>query len=340
MAIWDGSREITAPVGLCRPDGSLNDAAVGWTRTPLHTTTLKGWGRAKRWEYWCVQTPTMVLAVTVSDLDYAALCSVWVLDARRPASPREHGMTAVLPLHRLALPDRCGGLVEVSRRAWRIALVPRPGGGTHLSARTADVHAEIDVEHPAGHQALGVVVPWSRRRFQYTVKQNTLPARGWVRLEGEQVPLDGPDTWATLDHGRGRWPYRVTWNWGSGSGRVVRNGRRAVLGIQVGGAWTDGTGSTENAVTLDGVLHPVLEELVWSYDRRDWLRPWTVRAPSGVVDLELRPVYERRDTMQLLVLANETHQCFGTWHGTVTIDGAPIVVDGIRGWVEEVRNRW
>ncbi len=47
-------REITEPVDLCLPDGRLNPDAVGWTRTPLHTTNLWGWGRAKRWEYWNV----------------------------------------------------------------------------------------------------------------------------------------------------------------------------------------------------------------------------------------------------------------------------------------------
>jgi hypothetical protein len=172
------------------------------------------------------------------------------------------------------------------------------------------------------------------------VKQNTLPATGEVRIGGVTLPVEGPDAWATLDHGRGRWPYRITWNWGSGSGRVRHAGRERVLGLQVGGAWTDGTGSTENAVTVDGRAHPVLEDLVWQYDRHDWTAPWRVRARSGALDLQLRPSYERRDRTQLGVLFNDTHQCFGTWHGTVVVDGDEVSVDGVRGWAEQVRNRW
>ena len=53
-------REITSPVDLCLPDGTLNREAVGWTRHPLHRTNLRGWGRSKRWEYWCVQAPGVV----------------------------------------------------------------------------------------------------------------------------------------------------------------------------------------------------------------------------------------------------------------------------------------
>ncbi|MFI5425913.1 DUF2804 family protein [Aeromicrobium sp. UC242_57] len=78
-------REITAPVSLTLPDGRLNPAAVGWTRTPLITTDgvgagRRGKGRNKRWEYWAVTTPTHVVALVVSSLDYAAVHSIWLLD--------------------------------------------------------------------------------------------------------------------------------------------------------------------------------------------------------------------------------------------------------------------
>jgi hypothetical protein len=80
-------REITAEVELCRPDGTLNPDAVGWTRHPLHDTSRigrgrRGWGRAKRWEYWAVTTPTHLVGVTVSSLDYAGVYAVWVHDRR------------------------------------------------------------------------------------------------------------------------------------------------------------------------------------------------------------------------------------------------------------------
>ncbi|HEX6246316.1 MAG TPA: DUF2804 domain-containing protein [Nocardioidaceae bacterium] len=326
--------EIRERVDLCLPDGRLDPAAVGWSRRPLHRANLRGRGRNKRWEYWAVQTPELVLAVTVSDLDYAGLHAVWFLDPRG----QETGTSRLVPLRRVGLPDRSGGgPVHVGAGDLAIDLVPAADGLT-LRAETGDLRAQVRVRRPEGHEALGVVVPWSSRRFQYTVKENTLPAEGEVVVGGRSFPVEGPDAWATLDHGRGRWPYRVTWNWGSGSGRV--DGR--VVGIQLGGRWTDGTGSHENALTLDGRLHPIAEELVWEYDRHDWLSPWRVLAPlSGRVDLTFRPEHERRDRTELLVLGNETHQCFGTWHGTVVDDdGTPHNVDGMRGWAEEVRNRW
>jgi hypothetical protein len=331
-------REIDAPVDLCRPDGRLNPAAVGFSRRPLHRANLGRRGRRKRWEYWCVQTPDLVFSVTVSDLDYATLCSAWSLGPDRI----ETAVTRLDPLRSLVMPERCGGgPVHVESGPLSVHLVPT-GDGTRLTVAGPDLSADLLVEQPAGHEALGVVVPWSTRLFQYTVKQNTLPVTGSVTARGHTHEVSGPDAWATLDHGRGRWPYSVLWNWGAGSGRVQVDDEQRVLGLQLGGAWTDGTGSVENALTVDGVLHVVHDELAWAYDTRDWLAPWRITSrTSNRVDLTFHPFHDRADRTQLGVLFNDTHQCFGTWSGTVVDDdGRQIHVSDLYGWAEQVRNRW
>ncbi len=330
----NGLPEITEPVDLCQPDGRLNPAAVGWTRRPLHRSNLRGWGRTKRWEYWAVQDDEQILAVTVSTLDYAALHSVWY----RGPDGTVITESALVPFARLRLPDRSGAeSVRVVTANLRVALVPAPTGLT-MYVQTNRVHARVRVERPAGHESLGVVVPWTDRLFQYTVKDTALPARGWVRADGVQHDFDADDTWAALDHGRGRWPYQIIWNWGSGAGRVDGH----AVGVQVGGRWTETTGSTENALIHNGRVHHIGEELAWDYDPADWLRPWRIRTPTtDRADLTFTPQFVRTDRINIGILANDTHQCFGTWSGWLaTDDGTRISVDGLRGWAEEVRNRW
>ena len=325
--------EITEPIDLCWPDGRLRPQAVGWTRQPLHRSSLRRRGRTKRWEYWAVMSPEAFLGITVSDLDYAGLFAAYFLDE----SHRETVRSALVPLARLGLPDRSGGgPVSVKAKGLAIDLTP-DGDRLSLEVRSPGLEASITVTRPAGHESLGVVVPWSGRRFQYTVKENTLPAFGEVHCDGVTTTF-GDGAWATLDHGRGAWPYRITWNWGSGSG--VRDGH--VIGVQLGGRWTDGTGSTENALCLDGRLHYIPHDLVWTYDRHDWMRPWHIRDPrGGRVDVTFLPEHVREDRINLGILANDTHQAFGTFEGTMrTDDLTPVDVTGIRGWVEEVRNRW
>lgn len=133
----------------------------------------------------------------------------------------------------------------------------------------------------------------------------------------------------------GRWPYDVRWNWGAGSGRT--DGR--VVGIQVGGRWTDGTGSVENSLLVDGRLSKISEELVWDYDTDDWMTPWTVTGER--VDLTFTPFHLKRSSTDLKVFSASTHQCFGHWNGRVLDDtGTWIKAKDVVGWAEDVHNKW
>lgn len=178
-------------------------------------------------------------------------------------------------------------------------------------------------------------MPWNDRRFQYTVKDVARPASGRITVDGTDVAMPEDASWATLDHGRGRWPYAVRWNWGAGSGRT--DGR--IVGIQVGGKWTDGTGSVENALLVDGHLSKISEELVWEYDIADWMRPWRVRGEA--VDLTFTPEHVRHAESDFKLISSRTHQAFGTWSGRVRYDTATTVrVADVFGWAEDVHQRW
>lgn len=216
-----------------------------------------------------------------------------------------------------------------ARRGLAIEIDPVPEG-TRLRARTDRVELDVVARLEPGHERLGVVVPWDERLFQYTVKDPARPAAGRLVVDGTEHPVVEGTSWATLDHGRGRWPYSVWWNWGSGSGSADGH----TVGLQVGGRWTDGTGSTENAVVVDGRLTKVSEDLRWEYSPQDWMAPWRVH--GGPVELTFHPEHLRRSGTQLGILASRTHQCFGTWAGRV----GDVVVDGIFGWAEDVHQRW
>lgn len=328
-------REITAPVSLTAPDGRLNPDAVGWTRTPLITTDGlgRGRGRNKRWEYWCVTTPTHVVALVLSALDYAAVHGIWLLD-RRSGDAVSHDAIGVLD-GSATLPGTLGaGPARARTRQVRID-IDEVDDGTRLRAQGSRVRVDVVAHRPPGHECLGVVVPWTDRLFQYTVKDVARPATGTLWVDGKSHEVVEGDSWATLDHGRGRWPYDVRWNWGAGSGHT--DGR--VIGIQVGGQWTDGTGSVENALLVDGHLSKISEELVWDYDPDDWLAPW--RVWGGAVDLTLTPFHLKRSVTNLKVFSSRTHQCFGLWSGRVRDDqGEWHRVDDVVGWAEDVHNRW
>jgi hypothetical protein len=322
-------RELTEPVDLCLPNGRLNPAAVGWTRRPLHRANLRGWGRAKRWEYWGIVTPTHILGLVASSLDYAGVHGVYVLDR---ATGKALSKDVVVPLARGASFPPSSGVGSASIRGPGLAIdIDQRPDGSSIRATAPEVEIDLTVPLPAGHESLGVVIPWSERRFQYTVKDVGRAVRGTLKVHDQTHVVAEQDSFAVLDHGRGKWPHAIRWNWAAGSGP----GRA----IQLGGKWTDGTGLTENALFVDGRLHKIGEELRWSYDRSDWLRPW--RISGARVDVEFQPFHEKVARTNLGVIANETHQCFGHFTGWAATDGGDRVeLDGLVGWAEEANNRW
>jgi hypothetical protein len=344
-------RELTEPVDLCTSDGRrLAAAAVGFSRVPLHRANLRGrWGRTKRWDYWAILAGDLVVSCVYADVDYLGLSDVWWVDL---TSGRTGGRSIGTPLARgFELPDIPGTAPLRARgRKFSLDLTDDADGTTRVVAtwrepdgRPATLRATIDL--PPGHESLNVVIPWSERTFQYTSKHQARPAHGVLEVGDERRAFGGAagsgtgsEAWGVLDVGRGRWPYSTNWNWGGGAGHASDG---SVIGLQLGGKWTVGTGATENGFIVDGRLTKIGAELTWHYDWDNPLAPWHVTSPDGALGLTLTPVHDKHTKVNALVLRTEVHQVFGTWTGTVRDDaGRTHTFDGLQGFAEESRSRW
>lgn len=328
-------RAILAPAPLVLVNGRLNPAAVGWATQPIIDTTMLGAGRGrnKRWEYWNVVTPTHILALTIASIDYACVHEVWVFDRE---SGREWSKNAtVIPPRGATLAPRLEH-GSSSARAKGLAIdIDEVKGGTRLRAEIEGVSFDVVAELPDEHERLALVVPWSGTRFQYTVKDVARPASGVLRIDGAEIEVPVGESWAVLDHGRGRWPYDIQWNWGAGSGRSGGH----TIGVQVGAQWTAGTGVSENAFFIDGRMHKIHGETMWEYDIDKWRTPW--RVTGGGLDATFAPFHNKQSRTNLGIITARTDQCFGEWAGSfTTAEGERKEFEGIIGWAEEVHNRW
>ncbi len=332
--------ELTAPVNLCLPNGHISPAAIGWSRQPLHRCNLHGrFPRKKRWNYWAITTETHLFSVTITNLDYAGLVFVYFADfaARQLAE-----VTKIIPLGRgCHLPEQVAADVRYAGSGMKAAM-EQTDGGVRLSVSVDDFEgrpltAQFAITIPPQHETLNVVVPWNEHTFQFTSKQNTLPAEGIVTIGGQETKFSGPQSFACLDFGRGIWPRDCRWNWGSASGR--QNGR--TIGLNLGGQWTEDTGSTENGVCVNGRLSKLSEELSWQYDRADFMRPWRVVGSETGLDLTFTPFMERVAASNLWLIRSEVHQMFGWYNGRITTaDGEMITVHDLVGWAEDHVARW
>jgi hypothetical protein len=332
--------EITAPIDLCGRDGKLNRDAVAWSRHPLHRCNLPAsLARKKKWNYWAVTSDDMLFSATIADIDRVQVGGAYFFDR----STKLHIETGLVrPPGTITMPEGVAGDITIEAGAVSVALTDE-GAGTRIRVRADDfggrrLNADIVVERLAGHETLNVVIPWTDVQFQFTSKQNTLPAAGYVQLDDERYDFRQP-AYGCLDYGRGVWPEHTVWNWGAASG--MQGGR--LVGLNLGGRWTDGTGMTENGVCVDGKLTKISEDLVFEYDRAAMMKPWRVRtAVTDRVDLRFDPEFERVSRSgRPDSYFTDAHQVFGTYAGRITPDdGDPIELRNMFGWIEDHEARW
>ena len=331
-------REITEPCDLCDASGRLNPSAIGWSRTPLVRANLRGrWPRKKRWNFWNWISPEFVLSVTVADVDLAAFCEVSFDDFR---SGRHVSVLAPAWPGSVAMSDEVERGIEFRGKAVDFRILHK-GEALHVALRAdakgTRIAGEFVVAKPPGHETLNLVVPWSDDRFQCNSKHSALPTMGWLDVGGERHAMRPEECHGVQDWGRGVWPHVAFWNWGVASG--VQDGRS--VGVNVGAKWTTGTGVNENALCIDGRLHKISEDLVWTYDTSDWKRPWHVVAPqTRMVDLVLTPVTVRTPQVGFGPLRSGGACAFGRWSGAIRWDGGELHLDELPGWAEEFDHRW
>jgi hypothetical protein len=337
-------RELTEPVDLCLADGTkVKPEALGWSRVPRHRANLDGlFGRNKRWDYWAVLAGDLVVSWVYADIDHFGLADVWW--AHVP-SGAVGGSAIVTDAADVTLPERPGTApLTVEQRGFALTVADDDAGtSVHATWTEADGRPgtlDVAVALPPGHESLNVVIPWDDEIFNFTSKHQARPAVGHLQVGDQRWAIGGDagDAWGVLDVGRGRWPHRLSWNWGGGAGRVGEH----VVGLQLGAKWTEGSGFTENGLIVDGRLFKIGRELTWEYDWDEPLAPWRITDPDGQIEVVLHPTYDKHSKTEAgPELNSETHQVFGTFSGRVrTDDGLELTFDDLQGFAEEARQVW
>jgi len=333
-------KEITMPVKLCLNDGTLNPNSVGWARKPIITSNVRGsFLRKKKWNYWCIYGREALFSATISNLDYGTVCFVYYLEYE---TKKYYEKTIIIPLDRkLKMPNEVQETVEVVDKRLNLSFISTEKE-TLLKVHSDNfdgeyLDAKIKVIYPNDIDSLNVVVPWNNQQFQFTAKHHCLPAEGYFTVGDKTYYFDPKTDYGVLDYGRGIWPRKSTWNWGMASG----NQKDDVIGLNFGGKWTDNTGSTENAVILNGEIFKISEDVQFIFDSNNYMKDWQITSESGNIELSFTPFFERIATSNIIIVKSEVHQMVGHYHGKIKLNNDKVIfIDHLLGCIEDHFAKW
>jgi hypothetical protein len=334
-------KEIKKNVNLCDEKGNLNEKSVGWSRSPIFNLNLKKHiFRKKRWNYWAFINDDCLFSVTITDLDYAGMAFIYFYDFNT-------GYFAEKTITTLFGKD-----VKISNEVYSDTIFDNDkmkikmiyeNEKTKIEVQTNDFDskhfkAELTVYQPKDYDTLNVVIPWDKKHFQFTSKQEGLACEGFISLDDKKHILKKDFSFATLDFGRGVWPYKISWNWANAGG----HSEDKRIGLNLGAKWTDNTGMTENAVVIDGNLIKISEEVIFSYDKNDLIKPWKLKTKeTDKVDLTFTPVYKRHAQTNFVIIKSNIYQMIGYFSGYIKDEyNNKIYINKLPGCSEEHFAKW
>lgn len=302
------------------------------------------WMRLKEWDYYCVLDDDYGFSCVVADNGYMGMLSATWFDFKA-GTVEPIAQIPLFPRGKMGMPGSADwGDVKASKGGLSLEF-RHINGGRHLIVDApkfrdgAGLHADIVLTQPEGDDRMTIVTPYdhSWKAFYYNQKINCMPAKGTVTVAGQDYQFSPDKNFGVLDWGRGVWAYQNCWYWGSASGLV--DGKR--FGFNIGYGFGDTSAASENMLFWEGKAHKLDQVTFHIHPDGFDAGPWRFTSNDGRFDMQFDPVVDREDMVNALVLQSFTHQTFGKFNGTATLDdGTVLQVRDLLGFAEEVKTRW
>lgn len=303
--------------------------------------------RIKEWDYYIISDGKKSVAFTISDIGYIGLMSVSVIDLEKK-DYRTSSKITLFPFGKYDFPKTFeDGDVKFTSKALTLVFSNKRGE-REIRCEYAKwdgkntLKAEIKLTEPP-EDAMVIATPFKEdeRAFYYNAKLNCMTASGYFEIGGKRYDFDPAKALGTLDWGRGVWPYKNVWYWGSMQHRL-ENGH--TIGFNLGYGFGDTSQATENMFFTDGKAHKlgnVTFDIPQKDGADDFMKEWVVRDDEDRLFMRFRPSVDRFDGVNALLVSTCQHQVFGDFSGYVRLEnGAMIEFDDCAGFAEKVVNKW
>ncbi|TFG02399.1 MAG: DUF2804 domain-containing protein [Promethearchaeota archaeon] len=334
--------EIIEPSNLFQKDGSLMQR--GWGRKPLLTYNKEDIGakkyRIKEWDHYSILNKEFGLQVTAADIGYLRLMGFTWLDFKNQV---RFGKETIQPFKHIDLPrssledsdiifpsKKLNATIS-TRKGKRIITIDHP------KFDNRGLKGEIILyDDPKSDNTVVVTGYDDPKRFYYNHKVNYMPAEGTMQLGNKSYTFDPETSFGLLDWGRGVWPYRTHWLWGSGCGKVDG----VPVAFNIGYGFGDLSTHTENIIFYDGKAHKI-DEVTFHHENRDPKKPWQFTSNDDRFNMVLKPLIPQEAKLNLGIIKLDTSILHGLYSGDIVLDnGEKIHIDEMLGHAEDIYWKW
>jgi hypothetical protein len=295
----------------------------------------------KRFQYFGVISEQLIFGCALVDLRYLCMAFIYLY---RPSdgAMRQWRIKTPLALGMTLSDSPVRGHSAFSFGAMKIAMEydDTVAEFSHCKRLRVDIGSELGIDaelcEPPSYPRLALCTPIAGNGWVYAQKTAGVAVRGRLQSELGNFDLQHIGAFGHHDFSAGYMRRDTFWNWACLSG-VTKAGQRLGLNVSWG---VNESGWSENCLWLDDVRH-ALPQVQFQFDRDDEKSLWRITSSDGEVALRFEPAGCFREDIDAWVLASRFRQFFGSFSGRLmTAGGHCIVVENMRGFVEDQYSRW
>lgn len=334
--------EITIKRPLLDEKGHVTE--VGWARDLLLEYNRENINapieNIKEWDYYYTGNESYGLGISLANMGIVRALSIHFMDFKNKKYYMNFSSCPLLEIDSHKMPLDSQGDAEFESKNARCRYTRSPE--THRIEikfenfrNNLNLVADITLAIPKT-ESMVIVVPFDEdpTMFYYNQKINCLHPEGILKFGDKEYYFSSEDSFSVLDWGRGVWPAKSTWYWGSGSGRV--NG--VDFGFNIGYGFGNTSKASENLLIYDGKAHK-LDQVEFHIPENSYTNPWTFSSSDGRFEMDFIPVLDRHSNTPRGKYQSNQHQVFGKFSGKAVLDdGTVLELSDFMGFAEKVVN--
>lgn len=331
---------------VVRPDGSL--AFSGYSIKPVgefsDANLMKSWFY-KRWDFYAVFHPELIVAFAMADLGYVGNVYIMVQEKGGQAVTYEK---LVLPFTKAINLSHnfTSGSASYDHDDWQFAFLNTSPLQKQISVKHGDIMtAQLQYSLPEQQEGLSSYTPMSPSGdlFFFSRKQYGFQVSGSLNYKGKSYKLD--NTTGMMDWGRGVWPYYSYWVWASAS-TYLPDGR--LFALNVGVHHAKHSAATDDFITLgEKVIKLGVVTCPEAVSEASLSRNWTISTVNSqpttqyaVLQATFTPESYYDKEVNLWAIHSQLKQVFGEFNGKVVYEGGEVTFSHVWGFLERHVMRW